>query len=133
MPPTVSNLQIAKEGVSAMFTMYGTAGHEFAQLGVPVVNAADNPHIAYPLNYHPATIEEYADLIRRADRLTSSTNPDDVAVYVYMNYYYIYNHGKSSDRIRYLRHFSKIPITRLIRPSPTAMTGSSSRKIRCGK
>jgi hypothetical protein len=88
MPPTVSNLQIVEEGISAMFTMYGTAGHEFAQLGVPVVNAADNPHIAYPFNYHPKTVGEYADLIQRADQLTVTVDPDDVAEYVYMNYFY---------------------------------------------
>ena len=92
MPPTVSNIQIVEEGISAMFTMYGTAGHEFARLGVPVVNAADNPHIAYPFNYHPTTLEEYADLIHRADRLASSADPDEVAEYVYMNYYYVADH-----------------------------------------
>ena len=71
-----------------MFTMYGTAGHEFARLGIPVVNAGDNRHIAYDFNYHPRSVEEYSDLIARADRLTITPKPEDFAEYVYMNYHY---------------------------------------------
>ncbi len=93
--PTVSNRQIVAEGISAMFTMYGTAGHEFARMGVPVVNAGDNPHIAYDFNYHPSSVAEYADFIARADRLTCTANHDDIAEYVYMNYYYFRDHGST--------------------------------------
>ncbi|MEI9897789.1 MAG: hypothetical protein WDN28_29010 [Chthoniobacter sp.] len=89
LPSSTSNRQIVNEGINAMFTMYGTAGHEFARMGIPVVNAGDNRHIAYDFNYHPRTVEEYADLIARADRLTITPNPDDLAEYVYMNYYYL--------------------------------------------
>ncbi len=88
LPPTVSNRQIVKEGINAMFTMYGTGGHEFARLGIPVVNAGDNPHIAYDFNFHPRTTDEYADLISRADRLPLEADHDDIAEYVYMNYFY---------------------------------------------
>jgi len=88
LPPSTSNRQIVKEGINAMFTMYGTAGHEFARMGIPVVNAGDNRHIAYDFNHHPKTVEEYADLIARADRLTITPKPDDFAEYVYMNYFY---------------------------------------------
>jgi len=92
LAPTVSNRAIVEEGISAMFTMYGTAGHEFARMGIPVVNAGDNPHIAYEFNYHPRTIEEYADLIARADRLPCSADADDIAEFVYMNYFYFAEH-----------------------------------------
>lgn len=88
LEPTVSNRQIVKEGIAAMFTMYGTAGHEFARLGVPTVNAGDNPHIAYGFNYNPTTVEEYADLIARADRLERSADHREIDEYCFMNYFY---------------------------------------------
>lgn len=88
LPPTVSNRQIVQEGVSAIFTMYGSAGHEFARLGVPTVNAADNPHIAYDFNYHPRTVEEYVDLINRADQLVCEANHRDIDEYCFMNFFY---------------------------------------------
>ncbi|HYR59159.1 MAG TPA: hypothetical protein VEO95_11035, partial [Chthoniobacteraceae bacterium] len=66
---SASNRQLVDEGIRAMFTMHGTAGHEFAYMGVPVVNAGDNPHIAYPFNIHAQSIAQYDELIRRADSL----------------------------------------------------------------
>ena len=73
LEPTVSNRQIIAEGVAAMFTIHGTAGHEFAYLGVPVVNAGDNQHIAYPFNIHPKNLSDYRDrCIAHADRLELS-------------------------------------------------------------
>jgi hypothetical protein len=89
LAPSVSNRQIIAEGISAMFTMYGTAGHEFAYLGVPVVNAGDNPHIAYPFNFHPASVEEYNHYIETADRLRVEVDPADIEEYCYMNYFYL--------------------------------------------
>jgi len=97
LPPHVSNRQIVDEGIKAMFTMYGTAAHEFARMGIPVVNAGDNRHIAYDFNYHPRSVDEYRDLIARADRLTLKANPDDIAEYVYMNYYYFEEHCSHGD------------------------------------
>ncbi len=88
LEPSASNRQLVDEGISAMFTMHGTAGHEFAAMGVPVVNAGDNPHIAYPFNIHAQTVEEYDDLIRRADTLQVKIDPADVEEFFYMNYFH---------------------------------------------
>jgi len=96
LQPTTSSLQIIKEGVDAMFTGYGTAGHEFAYLGVPVVNAGDNPHIAYEFNLHPRTQEEYLDCIQHADALKVKMRREDIEEFVYMNYVY-YEEKLSSD------------------------------------
>jgi len=88
LEPTTSSRQIIREGVKSMFTGYGTAGHEFAYLGVPVVNAGDNPHIAYDFNLHPRTLEEYAACIAHADSLQVDIRKEDIEEYVYMNYIY---------------------------------------------
>jgi hypothetical protein len=88
LPVGASNRQLIEEGVRALFTVYGTAGHEFAYQAVPVVNAGDNPHIAYGFNHHPRTREEYADLIARADQLVLPEVRREVEEYHYMNYFY---------------------------------------------
>ncbi|HSI10795.1 MAG TPA: hypothetical protein VK961_02070 [Chthoniobacter sp.] len=88
LQPTTSSRQIIQEGVSAMFTGYGTAGHEFAYHGVPVVNAGENPHMAYDFNLHPQTVEEYLDCIAHADSLKVNIHKEDIEEYIYMNYMY---------------------------------------------
>jgi hypothetical protein len=85
---SASNRQLVDEGICAMFTMHGTAGHEFAAMGVPVVNAGDNPHIAYPFNIHAQTVEEYNELIDHADSLKVKIDPTDVEEFFYMNYFH---------------------------------------------
>jgi len=92
LDPKVSNRQMISEGLNAMFTVYGTAGHEFAYLGVPVVNAGDNPHIAYDFNFHPKTVDEYAGFIERADRLKIEVNKTDIEEFYYMNNFHFADH-----------------------------------------
>lgn len=85
---SVSNKQLIEEGITSMFTVYGTAGHEFAYMGVPVVNAGDNPHISYDFNFHPKTIAEYEEYIRKADSLHIDINRSEVEEFFYMHYQY---------------------------------------------
>lgn len=89
LPPGTSNAQILKDGISAMFTVYGTAGHEFAFRGVSVVNCGDNPHIAYNFNIHARSLEEYDSYIRNADRLQISIDPRQIEEFVYMHYFHV--------------------------------------------
>lgn len=88
LDPAISNRQIIDEGLAAMFTVHGTAGHEFAYLGVPVVNAGDSPHAAYSFNLHPKTVEEYEHCIRTADRLDVKIDRAEIEEYFFMNYFY---------------------------------------------
>lgn len=87
----VSNRQLVEEGVSAMFTVHGTAGHELAYLGVPVVNAGDNLHVAYDFNLTPKTVAEYDALIAQAGHLDRSRiRQDEVAEFYYMHYFFFH-------------------------------------------
>jgi hypothetical protein len=95
LDPRVSNRQIIAEGVSAMFTVHGTAGHEFAYLGVPVVNAGDNPHVSYGFNIHPKTVEEYEHCIRSANALNLEIRHDEIEEFFYMNYFYFCEHQRA--------------------------------------
>lgn len=92
LPAATSNRQILEEGVSAMFTVYGTAGHEFAYAGIPVVNAGDNRHIAYSFNIHASSLDHYRDCIRQADRLKIEIDPREIEEFFYMNYLYLPEH-----------------------------------------
>lgn len=83
---SVSNSQIVEEGITSVFTMYGTAGHEFPFLGVPAVCGADNPHSAYSFALTPGTREEYSDLIAGADRLGPISDADRIPEFCYMYY-----------------------------------------------
>jgi hypothetical protein len=79
-----SNRQILDEGVTAAFTIHGTVGHEFAYLGLPVVNAGDNYHIAFNFNKHPRSIDEYRQCIHEADRLDLHISKDEILAFYYM-------------------------------------------------
>ena len=82
----VNNRQMIEEGISAMFTVHGTAAHEFAYLGVPVVNAGYNHHINYSFNIHASTREQYAELIERAGALNLQIDKSEVEEFVYTHF-----------------------------------------------
>lgn len=87
--PEASNRQILDEGISSMFTVHGTAAHEFAYSGVPVVNCGDNPHINYNFNFHAGNLEEYERLIFNAGHLRLDIDRRQIEEFVYMhNFYY---------------------------------------------
>ncbi|XDZ63103.1 hypothetical protein AB8881_11225 [Alphaproteobacteria bacterium LSUCC0396] len=81
-----SNRQLVDEGITAVFSVYGSAGHEFPYLGVPVVMAGDNPHVAFNFTLTPQTIDEYERLIKNAGELRCNTDLDQLLEFYYMHY-----------------------------------------------
>src|SRR5260221_14010592 len=84
LSPKVSHRQILAEGINAMFTVYGTAAHEFAYHNVPVVTAGYIPHIDYAFNFHPRTREEYTRLILSADCLPIEIDRAEIEKFYYL-------------------------------------------------
>jgi hypothetical protein len=77
LPDELSHHQLIEEGASAVLTIHGTIGFEYALQGVPVINASRiNPHIRYPFNHHPQTIEELEDLLLRLHEIPKPTKHD---------------------------------------------------------
>lgn len=96
LDPTASNARIVQDGISAMYTVHGTSAHEFAYLGVPVVNCGDNPHISYNFNIHARTIDEYEDCIAQSDKLDINIEKTKIEEFVYMHYLYFPEKAKVS-------------------------------------
>ena len=95
LPPTASNRQLVDEGIAAMFTVHGTAAHEFAYMGVRVVNSGENPHWAYSFNLHAKSLAELDACIANAADLPCKISKADVEEFFYMYYGYMREHGSS--------------------------------------
>lgn len=89
LPSDASNYQLVKEGVSFALTCYGSIGHELPLLGVTVVNAGNNPHVAYNFNVSPKSISDYEKIIRNLEDY-KIVRPDLEKIYEF--YYMHYNH-----------------------------------------
>lgn len=73
VPDNVTHHQLISEGITAVVTVHGTIGFEYALQGVSVINSsAVNPHIRYSFNHHPQTVSELEALL---DNLESLPRP----------------------------------------------------------
>jgi hypothetical protein len=90
IPSKVSHHQLVEEGIDFVVTVYGTVGHEYPALGVPVINAGYNPRIAYDFNYHPKSIEEYDNVLLNLDKLHIEMDKQQIYEFYYMQHYYAF-------------------------------------------
>lgn len=89
IPYDTSHKQLVKEGIEYVLTGYGSVGHEYPLMGVQVINAAYNPHIAYDFNFHPESVDEYKKLLLSLnEKPKKPLNPEKVYEFYYMHYYY---------------------------------------------
>ncbi len=87
--PSVSNLQLIKEGVDCVLTVNGTVGWEFAYFGVPVINASvNNPHISYNFNLHPRNLSEYKKMILNFSNYKIDFDKKKIIEYYFMKNIY---------------------------------------------
>jgi hypothetical protein len=96
LPPSASNRHLVDEGIASMFTVHGTAAHEFAYMGVPVVNSGENPHWTYTFNLHAKSLEELDQFIANAGHLTCDLAKPQIDEFFYMYYTYMREHGGSA-------------------------------------
>lgn len=89
LPYTASHRQLAAEGLNVVLTAYGTVGHEYPALGVPVVNAGYNPRVAYSFNVHPRSREEYERILLHLDQVRLNINQDELYEFYFMHHRYI--------------------------------------------
>lgn len=88
IPSNVSPLQLKEEGAKFALTVSGTIGHEFPEMGIQVINAGNNPHIAYDFTWNPKTKDEYDDLIMHLDVLNKKIDIEDIYKFYCLDYLY---------------------------------------------
>lgn len=88
IPKLVSARQLRDEGLQFALTVCGTIGHEYAALGVQVINAGDNPHIAYDFNWNPQTKKEYIHLLLNLHELDKKIDMDEIYEYFAIHFLY---------------------------------------------
>ena len=89
IPKHTSHIQIAKEGINCVLTVYGTIGWEYAYFKIPVINASFvNPHMSYDFNLHSKNIDEYKKQILKFDNYKINYNKDDISKFYFMHNLY---------------------------------------------
>jgi hypothetical protein len=78
--------QLADEGIGMALTCHGTAGHELPLVGIPVMNAAYNPHVAYSFNIHIKDVIEYEKSLLSLDTLKLKVNEMEIAEFFFVHY-----------------------------------------------
>lgn len=64
IPKNSSHLQIIKEGIDCVLTVYGTVSWEYAYFNIPVINASKNSMtVSYNFNLHAKNQKHYENLI----------------------------------------------------------------------
>lgn len=88
LPINASPNQLAAEGVKYAFTVCGTLGHEYPMIGINVINAGNNPHIAYDFDFHPSTEQEFDDLVFNLEKLHKEINVEDIYKFFCIHFLY---------------------------------------------
>jgi hypothetical protein len=85
--------QLSEEGIDCALTCHGSAGHELPLLGIRVLNATHNPHVAYAFNDHARTKIEYRNIILELGK-KPKVEIDRNKIY---EFYYVYKRVMSPD------------------------------------
>ena len=94
LPRNVTHNQLIYEGIGAVFTVYGSVGHEYPLFGIPVVNASNHgPHDTYEFNFYAKNLKDYLNLIKNLPNLKVNKEKIKKQVYEYfaMRYLTEYN------------------------------------------
>jgi hypothetical protein len=84
--PLTSLQQLVQEGISFATTCYGTVGSELPLMGVNVINAAYNPHIAYSFNTHAQNLEDYKYILENLNLLDfPRPSIDEICEFAYVH------------------------------------------------
>ena len=82
----IPHQQLIDEGIRVVLTVYGTVGCEYPLLGIPVINAGYNPHIAYNFNLHPKTIQEYDSILYHLDEVNLDFSIEEIYAFYFMHH-----------------------------------------------
>lgn len=87
----ISPIQLREEGLQFALSVHGTIGSEYPLLGIQVINAGANPHMAFDFNWNPSTKDEFDKLLFNLENLNNLKNRDDIYKF-YAVHRLFYNH-----------------------------------------
>ncbi len=93
IPAMTPPKQLKEEGVKFAFTIYGTLGHEYPALGIQVINAGNNPHVAFDFCHNPRTPEEFDELIFKLPELADKPVDMQEIYQFYCIHFLYYKHA----------------------------------------
>ena len=96
VPTWTSPKQLKEEGIKYAFTIWGTIGHEYPALGIKVINAGNNPHIAFDFDLNPKTEEEFDNIVFNLDKLEHKVDIQEI--YKFYCIHYLYYNAPSRPR-----------------------------------
>lgn len=88
LPLHITGQQLKEGGVRFALTVWGTLGHEYPALGIHVINAGPNPHMAFDFNWHPKTREEYEHLLLHLPFLHKTIDMEEIWQFYCIHYLY---------------------------------------------
>lgn len=89
LPKYVSPFQLKEEGMKYALTIHGSIGYEYPMIGINVINAGNNPHIAYGFNINPKSIEEYDNILCNLENLDHKVDMNEIYEFyaIHFGYY----------------------------------------------
>jgi hypothetical protein len=86
IPKDTSHIQIVKEGIDCVLSVYGTVGWEYAYFKVPVINATkNNPHTLFDFNLHAKDLKDYKNMILNFKKLKINFDKKNIYLFYFMH------------------------------------------------
>lgn len=89
LPKYVSPFQLKDEGMKYALTIHGSIGYEYPMIGINVINAGNNPHIAFGFDVNPKSIEEYDNILYNLKNMTKKVDVNEIYEFyaIHFGYY----------------------------------------------
>lgn len=89
LPKYVSPIQMKNEGMEYALTIHGSIGYEYPYIGINVINAGYNPHVAFDFDINPESREEYEDVLNNLKTIKKSVNIEEIYQFycIHFGYY----------------------------------------------
>ena len=89
LPANYSHLQIIKEKIDVVLTVYGSVAFEYPFFNIPVINATKNvPNKLYKFSIIPKSKRDYKKKLQRLDRINYKKNEDEILEYYFARFIY---------------------------------------------
>lgn len=125
LPDKISPIQLKNEGMQFALTIHGSIGFEYPAIGIQVINAGNNPYIAFDFDWNPKSREQYEEWLLHLEDLHKEI--DMTEIYQYYCVDFLYYQGR---RFFTRNLFFKNPLLQTVRDLVGAPIKSSTELYR---